>query len=132
MTKPKIKRQLSTKETRIAAQILRRDYELSFSKIALALGIDKKTAFTYVNAEVKEEDQRFYSAVRQMIETANTELEGAVLAKMKELIPSFKKHDWYKLIDTVKMLREEKTPGVAAPTVQVQNILGDFRKEAQK
>ncbi len=126
-----IAKKLLPKPAKIAATHALNELDFSIRNIAKILGIGDRSVQRYLDQEPAEKWLQFGHSIKKMIEVADYEVESLALAKMKELIPSLKKDDWYKLIDTIKMLRESKNPKQETAAVQVQTILADCRKEVE-
>lgn len=123
----KIERELSRVEKRMAAKILREEYAMSFRKIAKALGISLRTAFDYVNSEIKEDEERYYNAVKKMITLKEEELSAQALQLLEQKMPRAHFRD---LVGFYKVIRELRQPKVAiAQQFNIQPILGGASRQ---
>ena len=129
MTEKKIERELSRTEKRMAAKILREEYAMSFRKIAKALRISLKTAFDYVKSDIKEDEKRYYNAVKKMITLKEDELSAQALQLLEEKMPRAQFRDLVGFYKVIRELRQPKTAFAQQINVGEKRMVVEFITE---
>ena len=129
MTK-KLKLKDLPQPAKVAAAKTLREMKFSVRKVAKIMGIGTTTVQRYEDKKLDSEWLRFGHTIKKIWLEHDFELAELAYKKMKKKIDKARFFELVGLYKTVRELQQIKEP--EAPLVQIQNIIGQFKKEVEK